>query len=352
MNNASLSARIKAVASQLWKAVRHILFHNGWVKLLAVLISLLLWAGLISQDDTLTRDKTWQNVKISVTGAEKIKNNGYIVVSDLDGLLSGVSLTAAVPQKQFDSVTPSVFNARVDLSSLNGTGTQELRILTTESSTYGKDISTVPSVISVEVEEYFVRQRIPVNVVVTGEDYQNGWYNEWYISTPSVDPALIAVNGPRSLVQTISRAKVMVDPETLDWSEGTLITTGDIKLYNRAGEEISSPLLGITTESLSIDTVLIEANVLPVKSFQISEQMNIGDERITSVKYSPETVKVAARSEVLEQLSELLLDPTVVNPDELENGTNVITIRIQKPSEDAVLSNDTVILTLEVDKGE
>ena len=83
MNNASLSARIKAVASQLWKAVRHILFHNGWVKLLAVLISLLLWAGLISQDDTLTRDKTWQNVKISVTGAEKIKNNGYIVVSDL-----------------------------------------------------------------------------------------------------------------------------------------------------------------------------------------------------------------------------------------------------------------------------
>ena len=95
MSKASFSARAKAIASQLRKAVRHILFHNGWVKLIAVLISLLLWAGLISQDETLTRDKTWQNVKVNITGADKLRNNSLIVVSDLDELLSGVTLTAA-----------------------------------------------------------------------------------------------------------------------------------------------------------------------------------------------------------------------------------------------------------------
>lgn len=352
MNKTSFSAKANAVFSQILKTLKHIVFHNGLVKLIAVLISLVLWAGLISQDDSLTRDKTWQNVKVTVTGSDRVKSNGYIVVSDLDALLSNVSLTAAVPQKQYDAAVPSIFNARVDLSSLQGKGTQELRILTTESNTYGKGITTVPSVISVDVEEYFVRQRIPVNVVVTGE-YQNGWYENWYMATPSVDPALIAVNGPRALVQTISRAKVLLDPETLDWSEGTIFTTGDIRLYNRAGEEVSSPLLGITTEALSIDTVLIEANVLPVKTFQIDEQVaGLDSSRIKSVRFSPETVKVAARSEVLDQLDTLLLDPSSISPEDLNEGTNVITVRIQKPSEDAVLSNETVIMTLEVDKDE
>ena len=127
-----------------------------------------------------------------------------------------------------------------------------------------------------------------------------------------------------------------------------MYTTGDIRLYNKSGEEINSALLGITTESLSIDTVLIEANILPVKAFQLSEQINIQDKRVTSVRFSPETIRIAARSEVLEQLDSLPLDLSGIDPDNLDEGTNVITVRIQKPSEDAVLSNDTVIMTLEV----
>ncbi len=350
MNKSSFSARVKTIAIQVWKAIRHILFHNGWVKLLAVLISLVLWAGLISQDDSLTRDKTWQNVNVNVSGADTIKRAGYIVVRDLDQILYNVTVTAAVPKKQYDASDISAYNVRVDLSRINGTGSQELRILSTPSNTYGKIVNTIPSVINVEVEEYVVRQRIPVSVAVTG-DYQNGWYGEWYMSTPTVDPALIAVNGPRTIVQTISRAKVILDPQTLEWSEGTLFTTGDIRLYNRAGEEINNPLIGITTESLSIDTVLIEANVLPVRTFQLNEQFDLQDSRITSVRFSPETVRVAARSEVLEQMDSLPIDLSGIDADNLENGTNVITVRVQKPSEDAVLSNDTVILTIEVDQG-
>ena len=106
-----------------------------------------------------------------------------------------------------------------------------------------------------------------------------------------------------------------------------------------------------STESLSIDTVLIEANVLPVRTFQLNEQFDLQDSRITSVRFSPETVRVAARSEVLEQMDSLPIDLSGIDADNLENGTNVITVRVQKPSEDAVLSNDTVILTIEVDQG-
>ncbi len=354
MNKTSFAERCKSLWEKIRKALGHLFFHNGWVKLLSLAISLVLWAGLISQDDSLTREKTWQNVNVSVNGADTMKRNSYIVVSDLDQMLSNVSVTAAVPQKQYDSADPSVYSLRVDLSRINGTGTQELKIQSTSSSTYGKVTSTTPSVLNVEVEEYIIRQRVPVSVTVTG-DYQNGWYMDWYMPNPTVDPALIAVNGPRSLVQTISRAKVLVDPESLEWSEGTLVTTGEIKLYNRAGDVVESPLLGITTESLAIDTVLIEANVLPTKSFSISELIDLQGTvqegyRVSEVKVSPERIRVAARNEVLEQMNELPLDRTI-NLDNL-NETTVFQIKVQKPSEDAVLSNDTITVTVEVEREE
>ncbi len=352
MNKTSLTARMKGFGLFALKALKHILLHNGWVKLIAVLISMVLWAGLISQDDSLTRDKSWQNVNVSINGSDTLRRNGYIVVSDLSEILSNVSVSAAVPQKQYDSADPSYYNVRVDLSRINGTGSQELKVLSSPSTSYGRVTSTVPSTVTVDVEEYFVRQRIPVSVTVTG-DYQNGWYQNWYMSTPSVDPELISVNGPRSIVQNISRAKVFLDPESIEWSEGTLLTTSEIKLYNRSGEEINSPLLGITTESLSIDTVLIEANVLPTKSFHIGELIDIQGNvaegyRISSIRISPETITIAARNEVLQQLETLSFDKAL----NLQNitETSVFQIKVQKPSDDAVVSNDTVTCTVEVEK--
>ncbi len=352
MNKASFAAKSREIGKIIWKATCHVLFHNGWVKLIALLISLVLWAGLISQDETLTRDKTWQNVNISVSGEDSLKRSGFIVVSDLEELLSGVSVTAAVPQKQYESAEASAYNLRIDLSRLKGTGMQELKILSTGSAAYGKIVNTVPAVLNVEVEEYSVRQRIPVSVKVGGE-YQNGWYRNWYMPNPNVDPTLITVSGPRDLAQSISIARVFIDPDKLEWAEGTLWTTGEIKLYNRAGEEIQSPLLDITTEGTTIDTVLIEGNVLPTKSFSVSNMIEMqGDVkegyRLVSFKVSPETVTVAARNEVLEQMNELALDRNISLAD-LEE-TTVFQLKVQKPSEDAVLSNETVTVTAEIER--
>lgn len=351
MSKSSFSARSKEIGKQLLKAGKHVLFHNGWVKLLAVLISLTLWAGLISQDNTLTRDKTWQNVSVSISGADTLKRNGFIVTSDLEEMLSNVTVSAAVPQKQYEAAETSAYNLRVDLTRINGTGEQELRILSTASSTYGKVVSTVPSTVTVQVEEYFVRQRIPVQVDVTG-DYKNGWYGDWYMPSPSVDPVLVAVNGPRDIVNTISRAKATLNPENIEWAEGTMQTTSEIRLYNRSGEEVSSPLINITTESVIIDTVLVECSILPAKSFNIrnlieTQGMVKDGYRVSSVKVSPETIRVAARNEVLEQMDDIAMDRNINLQDLSE--TTVFQLKVQKPSEDAVLSNETVTVTVEVE---
>ena len=91
------------------RGLKHVLLHNGWLKAIAVIISVVLWAGLISQDESLTRDKTFSNVSVSITGADTLRNNGYIVVSDLYEMLNDVSVVAAVPQKPYDHADPSSY---------------------------------------------------------------------------------------------------------------------------------------------------------------------------------------------------------------------------------------------------
>ena len=329
------------------RGLKHVLLHNGWLKAIAVIISVVLWAGLISQDESLTRDKTFSNVGVSITGADTLRDNGYIVVSDLYEMLNDVSVVAAVPQKQYDNADPSAYYVRVDLSKINGTGEQEIKLQSTNSATYGKVVSTNPTSVTVMVEDYIVRQRIPVSVSVEGDIAES-----WYMSTPVVDPTVVTVSGPRSLVQTISRAKAVINTKDVEWTEGSAILSSAIKLYNRSGEEVNSPLLNIMDSSVSIDSVLVEITLLRKASFDTESLIQVNGKvakgyEIKEVKVSPESITVAAREEVLAQLTELPMERTV-NVKNL-NETTVFQLKVQKPSDDAIISNETVTVTVEIE---
>ncbi len=327
--------------------LKHIILHNGGFKLIAILISLVLWAGLISQDETLTRDKTFNDVSVNVTGTDTMKRNGFIVTSDLSELLSDVGATAAVPQQQYDTVDVSSYNIRVELSRITSTGEQELKLQSTNSSTYGKVTSITPSSIKVQVEDYVTRYRIPVSVSISGEVPPN-----WYITTPSVDPPLVVVSGPKSVVNSISRARVFLDPASVEWTEGTMVTTAELKLFNRTGEEVNSSLLEISYDGLALEGAVLEATVLPTRTFEVIGLISTLNEvnegyQVEAIHISPENVTVAARQEVLDQMTELALTERFVDLNGLSETTS-FQIKVSKPSEDAVLSNDTITVTVQI----
>ncbi len=333
-----------------WKtvlsALHHVITHNLWMKVLAVAISLVLWAGLISQDETLTREKTFNDVNVSITNSDTMRRNGYIVTSDLEAMLSGVSVTAAVPQKQYETAEASVYNVRVDLSKINGTGTQELRLLSTNSTNYGKVLSTSPATVQVEVEEYYVRQRIPVSVSVGKVP------DEWYLAPLTVDPTILTISGPKSVVETISRARAFLDPDAVVWEEGDMMTSVSFELYNRSAEPVHNSLMTVTNGSTNLDSVLVISTILPTKTLDVTELIDVRGAvakgyEIKDVRISPETIKVAATQDVLEQMTEIPLDSRTVNVKGLKE-TTVVQLKVQKPSEDAVLSNDIVTVTVEI----
>ena len=346
-NTGSSSKKRNAVFQSAKRFLQFFFLNNGGFKLLAVLISVFFWAGLISQDETLTRDKSFSNVTVSITGSDAMKRNGFVVVSDLTEMLDEVSAVAEVPQHRYETAEASAYNIRVDLSRITEAGEQELRILSTSSTTYGRITSLSPSSVTVDVEDYVTRYRIPVSLTMNGEVPAG-----WYLSTPSVDPPLIVVSGPRSMVNNISRARVFLDPDEIEWMEGSSVTTARLFLFNRSGEEINGSQLEISYDGVMLDSVVLEYNVLPTRTFEIADMIGTLNQpaegfEVKAIHVSPENITVAARQEVLDQTIEPALSERFVDLNGLSE-TASFQIRVNKPSDDAILSNDTVTVTVDI----
>ena len=333
--------RFRIFLHALWRLIA----SNWGYKLLSVLLALALWAGLITQDPTLTREKTMPDGSVTVLGSDTLLRAGYIVTDGLDDIPS-VTIRAEIPQGQYQAAQASNYNPRIDLSRISATGEQELKIATTNSTSYGPVHEVTPASVTVTVDEYITRYRIPVRVETLGEAPAG-----WYSTAPSAEPSILAVSGPRSLVERIVRAEAALDLATLPAQEGTVRTAVSFRLVDRQGEEIPADSLQITSQSVLIDSVVLEQSMLPMKTLNLSTVGLVTGTpaegyEIKSITITPSSVNAAGPDEVLAQLDAIYADATVDVTD-LTDSINR-SIRVRKPTELNYLSQDTVTVAVEI----
>ena len=339
----------KHTLSLIGRGLKHLLLHNGWLKMIAILISVLLWAGLISQDDSITREKTFQNVKVTVNGQEALKGNGLIVTSDLDNIY--VDFTAAVPQKQYEKAEASNYNVRLDLSRINETGLRNVQILKNNSSQFGNVISVKPESVTLEVERYIPRD-IPVSA-----EFSDIEPDGWKYVQGECDPSKVHVSGPQRIVDEIFRAKCYVTADDVDWASGPSNSTPvSFDFYKKNGEIIDKQFLSITSSNVPIDTIMVSYRVQAKKTFSTIDCANLTGKvakgyEITGVTYSPETITILDSSEVLDNLEKLALEDTEIKVNGLK-ATKSFPLKVIKPSDESELTNDTITVTIEVAEAE
>lgn len=328
--------------SYLW----HLLRHNlGW-KILALILAVGLWAGLITQDPTLVRERTFADVQVNITGADTLKKNGFVVVSDLVKQSPTVRLRVDVPQKEYNTVSASNYNVRIDLSRITETGKQVLKIIATSSGTYGNVQEITPDTLEVEVEEYITRYRIPVTVVREGEIPQG-----FYSSTPTLDPPLVAVSGPASLVNSVVRAVAAFDQSNLPAREGLVRTGVPFVLVDANGEEVKSDLIQVTSESVLLDSVVVEQALYTTRLMDLSQLALVAGNpasgyQVKNVTVTPTQILAAGRAEELNAIENLFVE----TPVNLEGATESFhgVIKVRKPSEIVYLSSDSVTVSVEL----
>ncbi len=334
-------SRLGLLMRSLWRLIA----SNWGYKLFSVLLAVVLWAGLITQDPTLTRDKTMTDGTVTVLGGDTLLRSGYIVTEGLEDI-PPVTIRAEIPQGQYQAAQASNYNPRIDLSRISAIGEQELKIATTNSTTYGSVQEVSPATVTVTVDEYITRYRIPVRVETLGAPPEG-----WYSTSPSVEPSILTVSGPRTLVERIVRAEAAQDLSTLPAREGTVRTAVSFRLVDWQGEEIPSDSLQITSQSVLMDSVVLEQSILPMKTLNLSTVGLVSGTppegyEIKSVTITPSSVNAAGPEEVLAQLDAIYADATldVTNLTESVNRQ----IRIRKPSELNYLSQDTVTVAVEI----
>lgn len=290
----------------LRSAVSRIVGSRRFLLLSSLLVAILTWSVLVASDTTLTRPKTFQNVAVNVVGEATLKSRGFIVMDDLDELVSGVRLTVEVSQSNYNRVSGTAYNPHFDLSNVTGVGENTLNIAYS-SQMYGPVISCEPSTITVNVERYMTR-RVPVVLEMVGfapEDV--------YLDSYRTDPTMLSVSGPQSLVTSVARAVAKLDLTTLSAERANDRTALDVELQDASGAVIVSDKLEITNQTVITDSVIVDTEVVPAAMVPMNlENLVTGEPapgyELTNVSVEQDALRVAAKREILGSIEFITID--------------------------------------------
>lgn len=312
----------------LRRFIGNILSSRTFLYIASLLAAVLIWSVMVASDGTLTREKTFSNVAVSVTGETALKSRGYIVMDDLTTLLSGVRMKVEVTQANYNRVSGTSYNPHIDLSKVTGVGENELPV-SFSSQLYGPVLECEPSSVRVNVERYITR-RIPVTVVQVGQAPDG-----LYLDAMRTDPTMLSVSGPESLVSRVARASVQLDLSTLSMERPSDKTALDVVLQDAAGEEIHSDKLEITNQTVLTTSVVVETESVPMRIVPLDAQAFVTGTpaegfELVDVYLEEDGLPVAAAQEVLDAITVL----TTEQPMDITGATGTVEgyVKLKRPS--------------------
>ena len=313
---------------ELCKAMGRIFSSKRFLFFASLLIAILTWSVLVASDATLTRPKTFQNVAVSIQGEATLKSRGFIVMDDLEEIISGVRMTVEVTQANYNRVSGTSYNPHIDLTDVTGVGENTLEIDFT-SQLYGPVISCEPTSITVNVERYMTR-RVPVVLEMTGFALEGV-----YLCSYRTDPTMLSVSGPQSLVTSVSRAVVKLDLSTLSTDRASDRTALDVELQDASGQIVQSDRLEITNETVITDSVVVETEVVPMVQVPIDIDALVTGEpaegyELVNVTVEQSALGVAAEADVLSAIEFI----TTEQPLDIEGATENVSgyVKLQRLS--------------------
>ena len=168
---------------KLRRIIARVVAGKPFLITVSALAAVVCWSALVASDGTLTRQKTFANVAVTVTGEAALKSRGYIVMDDILEKVPAVKMTVEVTQANYNRVSGTAYNPHFDLSQITGEGENELSVTYYSSQLYGPVVSCEPASITVNVERYITR-RVPVVLEMTGT-IPEGLYLDSYKTDPT-----------------------------------------------------------------------------------------------------------------------------------------------------------------------
>ena len=285
-----------APKKNIWRSIWQRVSHNWLWKVASLVMAISLWGVLITQDTALPRDKVIDNVRVTITNAVTLRNNGYIVVSGLDDV-QPVRLRARVPQRNYTTAASDNYTARLDLSQIQGTGEQTVKITasSSNSSQYGTVMEVYEPEVTLWVEEYSALSNVPVEVRLTGEMSGDYFATSLTRSVEAVD-----VSGPKSVVEKVARCVLDYDQSTLTPERSPNSASLPFYFEDAAGNQLDSENLTVTPrgQSTAIQRITVTQDVYYLARVSVDMEALVAGEpaegyAVSSIRVTPETITLA-----------------------------------------------------------
>lgn len=280
-----------------------VLSRRFWMKFLSLVLAVLLWNYVISSNNSITRTKTISGVSGYVTGQSTLNTYGLALLSDPTEALGNVTVRLDVAQSLYSQVSADNVQVMLDLSSVRTAGTQAVRLKA--SSTYGRVTDILPETVTLTFETLDSRL-IPVYVELSGDMDAQRWYN-----ISRTNPSAVTVSGAASVVRSISQARVYSD---VTGAQTSYVRAEPFVLLDGEGAEIPQAMLSRSASSITVVT-----DVYPKKEIPISTAIedvvtgHVGEGyTVSEISVQPESITVAAEQNLLDGISELLIEPVSV----------------------------------------
>lgn len=268
--------------------------YNIWIKLLAVMISILIWLVVVNVSDPVT-STTFSGVPVEIINGDVLTGQGKVY-----DMTSAETVTVTVSAKRsiLDSISKDYLKAVADMNDLNEEkGTIRLKV---ESNKYNEKIESMKAkeeVVTVRIDNLLKKQlAIAANVTGTPED-------GYVIGDVTMDQNIVRLSGPEKIVSRINKVVAEVSVEGMS---SNVSTTVDLRFYDAHGIQISDSGITKNISSVAIVTEILATKEVPIRLYtsgEVAEGYGMTGEN--TVK--PEKVRIAARNSVLKKISEIMI---------------------------------------------
>lgn len=312
--------------------------HNFWLKVLALLFSILLWSYVINETNPV-RSKIFSDLPITVNGLSELQGQRLVPLEDLSVKLPRMSVTLNIPHKELGNVNASSIQIYIDLSRVTATGRQTVPVNVVCNNA---DVSVAhysPQNVEIVIDE-LASAIIPVRLNTSGSLPENLYQNE-----AQVQPKTISISGPQEYVSRITQAQVNVDLARM--TDGYSASMPYI-FVNQDGQAINAANITADTEAVLVDMNILSKKTVPIEyaSKLLGKDALAEGYELRSATLSRNTVTIVGTAQTLSEISQLVIAP--VDLTGLDDSTGTLEAELSVPDGVTVLGDTHVQLRLDI----
>lgn len=287
------------------------LTRNLGLKITSFLLAMALWLLVVNIDDPVVR-WTYLDVPVTIKNADVITNQGMIYeVLDNTDVIPRVTVYA--PRSVGENISKSDIVATADMNTLNSLNTLQVEFSVPKVGSKVSDVRGSVDSVRVSIENRKNIQKVLKTNIIG--DAPEGYV----VGNVTTDQNLVRVAGAESVVDRVDSANINIDMGTLSEFTSDIKTSVPVRLYDVDGNEVEGSTLTKNPENVTITIEILSTKDVPLR-FEVNGEPADGYGLTGEVTSDVETVKIAGRRSVLNNINELVIpaeafDLTGINDD-------------------------------------